>query len=116
MAEPLRSFAEFWPHYVLAHRHPVTRGFHCAGTLLGWALLVMALVRREPWLVLAALAVPYLLAWFSHLFIEHNRPATFGHPLWSWRADHKMVGLMLVGRMGEEVRRAAGAGGSPGRA
>ena len=102
---PPRSFAEFWPHYVLAHRHPATRAFHLTGTLLAWALLAAAVLRRNPWLVLAALVVPYALAWFSHFFVEHNRPATFGHPLWSWLADQKMVALMLAGKMGEEVRR-----------
>ena len=102
-----RSFAEFWPHYVLAHRHPATRAFHCVGTLVGWLLLLAAMGLRRPWLVLAALVVPYALAWFSHFFVEHNRPATFGHPLWSWLADQKMVALMLVGKMGEEVRRCA---------
>ena len=107
MTQPPRSFAEFWPHYVLAHRHPVTRAFHFAGTLAGWALVVAAIVLRNAWLVLAALVVPYGLAWFSHFFVEHNRPATFGHPLWSWWADQKMVALMLAGKMSDEVRRCA---------
>jgi hypothetical protein len=102
-----RTFAEFWPLYVLAHRAPLTRAAHCAGTLLGWSLLAAALALRQPWLVLAALAVPYALAWFSHFFVEHNRPASFGHPLWSWLADQKMVGFILAGKMDAEVRRCA---------
>jgi hypothetical protein len=102
-----RRFADFWPHYVLAHRHPVTRAFHCAGTLLGWAIFLLAIVDHRPWLVLAALVVPYALAWFSHFLVEHNRPATFDHPLWSWLADQRMVRLILTGRMNEEVRRFA---------
>ncbi len=77
--QPPRSFAEFWPHYVLAHRHPLTRAFHFTGTLLAWTLLIAAIARRS----------------------------AFDHPLWSWLADQKMVGLMLSGRMGEEVRRCA---------
>lgn len=108
MSDTPRTFAEFWPHYVRAHRHLTTRGFHFAGTLVGWSLLVAAIVLRNPWLVLAALIAPYPIVWFSHFFIEHNRPATFGHPGWSWLADQKMVGLMLAGKMGEEVRRIAG--------
>jgi hypothetical protein len=45
------------------------------------------------------------MAWISHFFVEHNRPATFGHPLWSFLADQKILVLALAGKMGEEVRR-----------
>ena len=103
--QPPRSFAEFWPHCVLAHRHPATRAFHFTGTLAAWGLLAAVILLRNPWLGAAALLLPYALAWFSHFFVEHNRPATFGHPLWSWLADQKMVALMLVGKMADEVRR-----------
>jgi hypothetical protein len=83
----------------------LTRGFHSVGTLAGWALLVAAIVFRQPWFILAALLVPYASAWVSHFFVEHNRPASFDHPLWSWLADQKMVALVLTGRMNREVRR-----------
>ena len=106
MNEP-RTFPEFWTFYVLAHRQPLTRIFHTAGTLTGWALLVAAIVLRKPWYLLAAFAVPYAFAWFSHFFVEHNRPATFGHPLWSWLADQKMVAMVLAGKMEAEVQRCA---------
>ncbi len=107
MTESPRTFAEFWPHYVRAHRHPATRAFHCVATLAGWSTLVAALVTQKWWLILVALLAPYPIVWFSHFFIEHNKPATFGHPGWSWLADQKMVGMILTGRMGAEVRRAA---------
>jgi hypothetical protein len=100
------TFAEFWLSYVRAHSEASTRLMHCLGTLLGWAILVAAIVEREWWWIGLALLVPYALAWFSHFLIEHNRPATFEHPLWSWWADQKMVGMMLIGKMGEEVKRA----------
>jgi len=100
-----KSFADFWPHYVLAHRHPATRLVHFFGTALGWSLLLAGVVLRDWRLVVAAPIVPYPIVWFSHFFIEHNKPATFGHPGWSWLADQKMVGMMLAGRMSAEVRR-----------
>src|ERR1700739_2078252 len=99
------SFGEFWPEYVRAHSDAGTRAMHCVGTLGGWGVLVASIVTRHRWWIVLALVVPYALAWISHFFIEHNRPATFEHPLWSWWADQKMVALMLSGRMGEEVRR-----------
>jgi hypothetical protein len=102
-----RSFPQFWTFYVLAHRQPLTRNLHTVGTLTGWLLLALAIVLRRPWFVLAALVVPYAFAWFSHFFVEHNRPATFGHPLWSWLADQKMVAMVLGGKMDQEVQRCA---------
>lgn len=102
---PQGSFAEFWPVYVQAHREGTTRWMHCVGTLAGWAILAAAIAKREWWWIGLALVVPYALAWISHFFIEHNNPATFEHPLWSWWADQKMVAMMLTGRMGEEVEK-----------
>jgi hypothetical protein len=102
------NFASFWPEYVRAHSQPGTRIIHLAGTLFGWALFVAAIVLQRWRWVAAALIVSYALAWISHFWVEHNRPATFEHPLWSWRADQKMVALMLIGKMSDEVRRCAG--------
>lgn len=99
------SFATFWPEYVRAHSQPGTRLVHLTGTLAGWALWVAAVALQRWWWIALALLVSYGLAWLSHFFVEHNRPATFEHPLWSWWADQKMVALMLSGKMDEEVRR-----------
>lgn len=99
------SFASFWPEYVRAHSHPGTRAIHLAGTMAGWALLIAAIALRHWWWIVLGLIVSYALAWVSHFFVEHNRPATFEHPLFSWWADQKMVALMLVGKMNAEVRR-----------
>ncbi|SRR5712692_2592381 len=78
LKQPPRSFAEFWRHYVLAHRHPATRAFHFAGTLAAWGLLVAAILMRNPWLVVAALLLPYALA--DHLLVERVL-ARAPHPL-----------------------------------
>lgn len=108
MSESPRTFAEFWPLYVRAHRHPLTRLLHLVGTLSGWVLLLSALLLWTWWLIPLALVVGYAFAWISHFFVEHNKPATFGHPGWSWLADQKMVALMVAGKMDDEVRRCLG--------
>jgi hypothetical protein len=103
----MRTFEEFWPFYVREHSRPGTRLLHAAGTLGSTAILVGAVATgRWRWMP-AALLVGYGAAWVGHFFIEHNRPATFRHPLWSFLADYKMVALILAGRMDEEVARAA---------
>ncbi|HEX5706356.1 MAG TPA: DUF962 domain-containing protein [Pyrinomonadaceae bacterium] len=102
----MRTFGEFWPFYVAEHSRRGTRWLHAAGTLASTTLLVVLLATgRWRWLPLA-LVVGYAAAWVGHFFIEHNRPATFKHPLWSFAADYKMVALMLMGRMDAEVERA----------
>lgn len=103
--KPLTSFEEFWPFYVMEHSQPATRAFHFAGTALGWLLLVVGLALRDWRLLVAAPVAPYPIVWFSHFFIERNKPASFAYPAWSWRADQKMVWMMLTGRMNAEVDR-----------
>ncbi|BCJ87974.1 hypothetical protein skT53_29590 [Effusibacillus dendaii] len=54
---------------------------------------------------MAAPVIVYGFAWFSHFVFEGNKPATFGHPWWSLRADFQMYGYILTGRMGNEIRK-----------
>jgi hypothetical protein len=93
------TYPEFWRHYLNAHRRPETRLVHYAGSVLALAALVLAAVTLDWRWLIAAPVVGYLFAWTSHFAIEHNRPATFGHPLWSLASDYRMLGLWLVGRL-----------------
>jgi hypothetical protein len=105
MVPRLRTYEEFWPYYVSEHRKPATRALHLVGTSLVIASLLAAALRSPWWLLVAPLA-GYGPAWFAHFFVEKNRPATFTYPGWSLRADFRMFGLMLRGRMAPEVERA----------
>ena len=92
------SYEEFWPYYVAMHSRPATRWVHLAGTLTGAAVTVAGVLTRR-WALLPALAVVgYGTAWPSHWLIERNNPASFGHPLWSFRGDLGMIATMLTGR------------------
>jgi hypothetical protein len=102
----MKTFAEFWPFYLREHSHPVTRRLHFVGTTLSLLLLASALALRSGGLVLGAVVCGYAFAWVGHFFVEHNRPATFKYPLWSFAADWKMWGLALSGRLDPELRRA----------
>ena len=106
MSAPIHSYGEFWPIYLRAHSRPTTRAMHYLGTALGVILLVLAPVLATPWLLLAAVVVGYGFAWAGHFLIEHNRPATFGHPLWSFVSDFRMLGLWLARRLGPELEKA----------
>lgn len=107
MAAPtFTRYADFWPHYLRQHADPRTRLIHAAGTAAGLALFAWGLLAGPLWLALAAVVLGYGAAWISHLFIEGNRPATFGHPLWSLGSDLRMAWLLLTGRLDVELRRA----------
>ncbi|MBW3670727.1 MAG: DUF962 domain-containing protein [Acidobacteria bacterium] len=101
--ERISSFAEFWPYYVRAHSRRGTRILHGAGSVLALSAVVAALW-LNPWLILLAPFIGYGFAWYGHFVVEHNRPATFGHPFWSLAADYRMLFLMLTGRMEHHVR------------
>ena len=110
----LTSFEEFYPYYIGEHSKPATRWVHFAGTHLGAAVGVIGLVRRRSALLAAAPLIAYGLAWLSHLTVEKNKPATFGHPFWAFRGDLQMIADMYRGedaelsRMAEDVRDRTG--------
>ena len=99
------SFADFWPFYLSQHSRRMTRALHFAGTNAAVVLMVMAAWRRNAWLLLVGLGVVYGLAWIGHFFVEHNRPATFRYPLWSFAGDWKMWALTWNGHLRRELRR-----------
>ena len=102
----MQSFDEFWPFYLKEHKKPVTRALHLAGTSLSLLIAISAIALRRPLLLVPALVCGYAFAWVGHFFVEHNRPATFKYPLWSFAADWKMWALALTGRLGPELQRA----------
>jgi hypothetical protein len=100
-----KTLTQFWPDYVRAHQHPLTRRLHFVGTtnLLLWLLL--AALRRSPALMLYAVASSYALAWVGHFFVERNIPATFRHPLQAGLCDLIMYVKMWRGEMDAEVEK-----------
>ncbi|MFC7334260.1 Mpo1-like protein [Rhodocista pekingensis] len=107
MAERLyTTYTDFWPFYLREHSRPATRAFHYAGTALGLACVIYALVAGRPLWLLGLPLCGYFFAWLSHATVERNRPATFTYPLWSLVSDFRMFFLFLAGRLDGELRRA----------
>ena len=102
----MSSVEEFWPFYLREHSRPATRALHLVGTSASLLLVLAAIVSLRPALVIASLVCGYAFAWIGHFFVEHNRPATFKHPLWSFRADFRMLRCALTGRLAGELQRA----------
>jgi hypothetical protein len=102
----IARYADFWPHYLRQHADARTRAIHAGGTVAGLALFAWGLLAGPVWLAALGVLAGYGAAWVSHLFIEGNRPATFGHPIWSLGSDLRMAWLLLTGRLDAELRRA----------
>jgi hypothetical protein len=103
------SFQEFWPRYLQAHGDPRTRACHVAGTIAATTLVLGAVALRKPWLAGIGLVAGYGPAWFSHAFIEHNKPETFRAPFSSLVADYLMAWHVLRGSIDNEIARTQGA-------
>lgn len=97
-SERYRTFADFYPFYLSEHSHPVSRRLHVVGTSIAVLLFVTAWIDRNPWWVLAALVQGYAFAWVGHFFFEHNRPATFKYPLYSFLGDWRLWWETVSGR------------------
>jgi hypothetical protein len=92
-------FADFYPHYLAEHRTPACRRLHFVGTFLVLGLLLAAIVTGRWWLTALMPLAGYAFAWLGHFAFEHNKPATFKHPVYSLIADFVMFRDMLLGRI-----------------
>jgi hypothetical protein len=98
-SSPYKTFRDFYPYYLSEHTDLVCRRLHFVGSCLVLVCLALAIVQVNGWWLLAALFAGYGFAWVGHFFFEHNRPATFRHPLYSFVGDWAMFRDILVGRI-----------------
>ncbi|MGA9993529.1 MAG: DUF962 domain-containing protein [Thiobacillaceae bacterium] len=94
-----RTFGDFYPFYLGEHANRTTRRLHFAGTSIAVALFIAALVTKMWWLAAVAPVQGYALAWVGHFFFEHNKPATFKYPLFSFMGDLRLWWEILTGRV-----------------
>src|SRR5258706_16189291 len=85
-----RSFEEFYPFYLSEHANRTSRRLHFIGTSLGLFFVLHAFATLNFWWLLVGLVQGYAWAWVGHYFFEHNKPATFKHPLYSFIGDWVM--------------------------
>lgn len=94
-----RSFRDFYHYYLQEHSNLTCRRLHFVGTSLVIALLAAAIFIGQWWTLAALPIAGYGFAWVGHFFFEHNRPATFKHPLYSLWGDFVMYKDMLLGKI-----------------
>jgi hypothetical protein len=93
------SFREFYPFYLSEHANIACRRLHFVGSSLVLGCAATALLSANAWWLLAALFCGYGFAWVGHFFFEHNRPATFKHPFYSFLGDWVMYKDIVTGRI-----------------
>ena len=98
-AKAFTSFAAFYPFYLSEHSNRTCRRLHFVGSSLGLVCLALAIVLRQPWWVVLGLLLGYAFAWIGHFGFEHNKPASFQRPLYSFMGDWKMYAQMCSGRI-----------------
>jgi len=109
------GFEEFWPRYLRAHRLPGTRAMHYLATAVGMMAAAEAAMLRQPWVLVAGIALAYAIAIAAHRLIERNAPLIAVNPVWGAIADLRMTWLAMTGRLGRELARHGIAEGRGGR-
>lgn len=94
-----RSFRDFYPYYLSEHSDRNCRRMHFIGSWLVLGALAAAIWFASPWLLLLVPVFGYGFAWLGHFLFEHNRPATFTHPVYSLMGDWVMFWQILTGRV-----------------
>jgi hypothetical protein len=95
----INSFAEFYPFYLTEHRDRTCRRLHFVGSSLGLICLGLLVVTGNLWWLLAGLFCGYLFAWIGHFGFEHNKPASFKRPLYSFMGDWVMYKDIWTGKI-----------------
>lgn len=104
-ANQFQCFAEFYPYYLSEHANPVCRILHYLGSLTAIMITGAAIAFSDWWLILLAPLAGYGFAWVGHFFFEHNTPATFRYPLWSFMGDWVMLKDFLSGRLKKKMQK-----------
>ena len=79
---------------------------HYVGSVLAALSLIAGIFFLDWRFIVAVPVIGYGFAWAAHFGVEHNRPATFGHPFWSLACDYRMLFLFLTGRLSPHLARA----------
>ena len=97
--QKFESFAEFYPYYLSEHSNLTCRRLHYVGSALVLSILAYAIISANYMLLWAMPVAGYGFAWIGHFFFEHNKPATFKYPLYSFAGDWVMLKDMLTGKI-----------------
>ena len=96
--ERYKTFKEFYPYYLSEHGNKYTKLLHFIGTSFAIFFYVQFFLTFNFLFLIYSLLAGYGFAWVAHFFVEHNKPATFTYPFFSFIGDHKMYIEILLGK------------------
>lgn len=96
---PIKNYDEFYRFYLTEHRNIASRRLHAAGSSIGLYFFSKAIRKRQAKYALYGLVSGYACAWVGHFFFEHNKPASFKQPMYSFISDWRMLSDIARGRL-----------------
>ncbi|WDZ50363.1 DUF962 domain-containing protein [Acinetobacter vivianii] len=96
---PIKNYDEFYRFYLTEHRSIASRRLHAAGSSIGLYFFSKAVRKRQAKYAVYGLVSGYACAWVGHFFFEHNKPASFKQPLYSFISDWRMLSDIIRGRL-----------------
>ena len=96
---PIKDYNEFYRFYLTEHRSIASRRLHVAGSSIGLYFFSQAIRQRKVKYFAYGLVSGYACAWVGHFFFEHNKPASFKQPLYSFISDWRMLSDVVRGRL-----------------
>lgn len=99
-----KNFDEYYKYYLTLHQKRSTKVFHIIGNIatiiyLGVAIkLSIGNLFFLPTLLISPLII-YPFAWYSHLFLEKNKPAAWSKPIWAKMCDWRMIYEVFTGKI-----------------
>lgn len=96
---PIKNYNEFYRFYLTEHRNINSRRLHAVGSSLGIYFWAKAIRQRKAKYLAYGLLSGYACAWVGHFFHEHNKPASFKQPFYSFISDWRMLSDIVRGRL-----------------
>jgi hypothetical protein len=97
-----KNYQEFYHFYLSEHSNSTCRNLHYIGNSLVLIILIYSIFASHLILLWTIPIIGYGFAWTGHFFFEHNKPASFKWPIWSFVSDWVMLFQFITGTLKKE--------------
>lgn len=101
-----QTYDDYWLGYLAGHARLSTRLLHYFGLFFGQLLGLFLSFSFAWWAALIVCPLSYILAYFSHEFVEGNSNKPYAtRPIWSVASFFRMLALDLAGQLNVQIAR-----------